>query len=331
MIETVNNIIFTEDFGRLVSLIEGRRAFAVVDANLKHLKPESVFGPDVIYIEATEQAKTLRSIEQLAVRLLDMGADRNSILVGIGGGVTTDIAGFLASVFMRGIDFGAVPTTTLSQVDAAIGGKNGVNLDGYKNILGTFSSPEFIMVCPGIAATEPEESRLCGITEMLKTFIISDRASYFGSVEKLKRGGGTAEYVKRASLIKCEVTERDPIDKGERRLLNLGHTFGHAIEKCSGGTIPHGKAVAQGILMAASISCNLGTMPEEDRETLRKDFAELNLLPSRCNVADLNLIGAVKMDKKRDGRDIMLVLPERIGKAEVRRMSVEEIKRNLVL
>lgn len=331
MIETVNNIIFTEDFGRLVSLIQGRRAFAVVDANLRHLKPETVFGTYVIYLDATEQSKSLRTIESLAVRLLDMGADRNSILVGIGGGVTTDTAGFLASVFMRGISFGAVPTTTLSQVDAAIGGKNGVNLNGYKNILGTFSRPEFIMVCPEIAATEPEEARRCGIAEMLKTFIIADRGAYFESVEKLKNGGGTAEYVKRAALIKCAVTEMDPLDRGERRLLNLGHTFGHAIEKCSGGSVPHGKAVAQGILMAADISYNLGIMPAEERKTLLKDFTELNLLPHEGSIAAAELFEAMKMDKKRDGGDIMLVLPERIGKTVVRRMPVDEIKHSLAL
>ena len=310
----------------LVGLIGERRAFAVIDSNVRIPELESLFGNGIVRFDAKERNKSLESIGEMALKLLEMGADRESILVGVGGGITTDVTGFLASVFMRGIPFGTVPTTLLSQIDASIGGKNGVNLEGFKNILGTFSIPEFTYICPAITATEPEESRMCGIVEMLKAFLIADRDAYCEAAAILKNGKREIpeHLLERAIEIKSGITERDPLEKGERKLLNLGHTFGHAIEKCSGGRVPHGKAVAEGILLAAKISKNLGIMPEDESASLERDFREMGIA-FRSGIFIGRLAEAISFDKKKNGGNISFVLPVKIGEAVIRPLDPDTI------
>ena len=261
----MSNLHISSDFSGLDALIpQGRRVFVVIDSNLKPF-----FGLferyELIPIQTSEKVKTFATVEYIIEQLLERGADRSSFLVGVGGGITTDLCGFAASVYKRGIRFGFVPTTLLAQVDASIGGKNGVNFHAYKNMVGTITQPEWIYICTDALRTlSPREFR-AGIAEVLKTFILFDAeyyrkaVDYFARMEAHLRKAGTCcggecvygqeeltEIIRKTALYKCAVVERDAFEKGERRLLNLGHTFAHAIEKnCP---IMHGEAVAIGLV-----------------------------------------------------------------------------------
>ena len=331
----------------LKGLTGGRRAFAIIDSALAGSATigteagsaatgpwSDIFGDNVIWLEADEGLKSLACVEALARTMLEKGVDREWLLVGIGGGITTDITGLLAAIYMRGIACGLVPTTLLAQVDAAIGGKNGVNLNGSKNILGTFREPEFICICHELTQTLNVAERLCGIAEILKAFILSGQWDKYHSAAALwSQTGRTmpdtaaateAELIRAAIDIKQDIVARDPLEKGERRLLNLGHTFGHAIEKCSGGTVPHGMAVAAGIILSARASVSLGLLDSATLEQLRRDFQAIGL-PTGTDIAPDKLIEAMRNDKKKSGEAVRFVLPTD-STAVIKVMKPEEMK-----
>ncbi len=296
----------------------------------------------ILPIEATEAKKTLATVLETENWLLEKGADRQAFVLAIGGGITTDLAGFAASVYKRGVRFGFIPTTLLSQVDAAIGGKNGVNLDSYKNIIGVIRQPEMTFICPEPLETLPYPQILSGAAELLKTFIINNEGGeYERAVNMLEdihsqASGKVAirEYsetlrslIAAAARIKAGIAGRDPNEHGERRLLNLGHTFAHAIEKNSGERIAHGEAVAMGIILAAQLSESMG-LAEGLAERLKADFTACGL-PVRCPYSIDSLADAMKKDKKSEGAFIHFVLPLGIGHVETRELSVEDAVKTL--
>ena len=279
----------------------------------------------VTMIHAGEGEKTMETVIRICTRLLQEGADRSSLLLGIGGGITTDMAGFAACIYKRGIRFGFIPTTLLSQVDAGIGGKTGVNFLGYKNMLGVIRQSEFTFICPEPLSTLPRREFLCGAAEMLKTFIIDDRNGCYeravralqgidlGDEEQIRSLG---ELIREAASVKAGIVSRDQFESGERRQLNLGHTFAHAIEKVSGGEIAHGEAVAMGIILAARLS---------DRaleEKLKADFEACGL-PAECPFPVQELAGAMALDKKAEGDIIHFIVPVRIGQVREMDLSAE--------
>lgn len=310
----------------LVSLLENEREIALVhDRNVSHFA-ERISGlvprgsvKACIAVDAREKDKTLESAADICRRLLDEGVSREGLLIGIGGGVTTDLAGFAAAIYKRGIRFAAVPTTLLGQVDAAIGGKNGVNLDGYKNAIGTFCFPEFTLLCPEAREGLPERELRCGLAEMLKTFLIADAPAYHRAV----RNGWDQSLVEKAAGIKASIVAEDPFDNGHRKVLNLGHSFGHAIEKCSGGNIPHGEAVSMGIIMAARLSEAAGVTALPLAKTLAADFSSAGL-PTDCPFAPGELAPCMKADKKRSGDTLDFVLLEAPGKPVLLPLSIEK-------
>lgn len=291
-------------------------------------------------IEATEERKTLATVLEIEEWLLGKGADREAFVLGIGGGITTDLVGFAASVYKRGVRFGFIPTTLLSQVDAAIGGKNGVNLDSYKNIIGVIRQPEMTFICPEPLETLPYEQILSGAAELLKTFIINNEdGEYERAVNMLgdihaRMSEGAAdtavreysetfrELIAAAAKVKAGIAGRDPNERGERRLLNLGHTFAHAIEKNSGEAISHGMAVSMGIIMAARLAEFLGLVTGL-AEHLKADFAACGL-PVKSPYSIETLADAMKKDKKADGAFVHFVLPLGIGHVETRELRVED-------
>ena len=272
-------------------------AAAVVDA-----LPKGVVKA-VIGLETSEEVKTIQTAVALAEQLLEASASRGALVLAIGGGITTDIAGFAASIYKRGVRYANFPTTLLAQVDAAIGGKTGVNLRGYKNMLGAFHMPEFTFLTASVLETLPEKERRCGLAEMLKTFLIADAGAYAACV----KGGVTPELVFRAAQIKAEIVTRDPLEHGERAVLNLGHTFGHAIEHCSEGAVAHGEAVAMGIILAAKLSEGLGIAKAGLAGRLEADFKAAGL-ETACPFGIEDLAGAMKKDKK-DGKLVLLREP----------------------
>lgn len=296
-------------------------------------------------IEATEERKTLATVLEIEEWLLGKGADREAFVLGIGGGITTDLVGFAASVYKRGVRFGFIPTTLLSQVDAAIGGKNGVNLDSYKNIIGVIRQPEMTFICPEPLETLPYEQILSGAAELLKTFIINNEGGEYeravnmlmnihdraleGSAETAVREYSETfrELIAAAAKIKAGVAGKDPNERGERRLLNLGHTFAHAIEKNSGEAVPHGMAVSMGIIMAVRLAESLELVTGL-AERLEADFTACGL-PVESPYSIETLAEAMKKDKKADGAFVYFVLPLGIGHVETRELRVEDAVRAL--
>lgn len=251
-------------------------------------------------IVTSEELKTMDTAVKLTEKFLEADLSRAALVLALGGGITTDITGFAASMYKRGIRYANIPTTLLAQVDAAIGGKTGVNLHGYKNMLGAFHMPEFTFLTSSVLSTLPEKELRCGLAEMLKTFLIGDAPAY----EKSISGGITNDLIFRAASIKAEIVARDPLEHGERAVLNLGHTFGHAIEHCSGGAIAHGEAVGMGIILAAKLSEGLGLAEKGLAVRLKADFTAAGLCTD-CPYGIEELAAAMKKDKK-DGKFVLL-------------------------
>lgn len=279
----------------------------------------------VLTLDPSEQEKTLAGVEEICRWLLEEGADRQSLLIAAGGGVVTDMAGFAASVYMRGIDCLYIPTTLLGMVDAATGGKTGVNLDGYKNIIGSFREPVDTLVDVTALRTLPKEEFLCGAAEMLKTFIICDGGNYRKAVELFARYNSEGLYdeaqleklIGEAIKVKRDIVGRDFREAGERKVLNLGHTFAHAIEHESSGAVPHGEAVAMGLVLAAELSERESLAPAGLAAAIAADLEACGL-PTGCPYGYDQLRGAVLRDKKASGEGIDFVLVRAIGDVTIK-------------
>ena len=267
-------------------------------------------------IETSEEAKTLETVQSLERWLLQADASRGALLLAVGGGITTDLVGFTAAIYKRGIRYANVPTTLLAQVDAAIGGKTGVNLDGYKNMLGAFRMPEFTVLEAAFLRTLPAREWRCGLAELLKTFLIGDGPAYAATVsslkmaknedEKGKKGTSSSksafieDEIRTAAAIKAQIVTEDPEEHGIRAKLNLGHTFGHAIEHAARqhrADITHGEAVAMGIILAAELSERLGVAQKGLSAQLRADFTAVGL-PTESPYPVETLVEALRKDKK---------------------------------
>ena len=265
-------------------------------------------------IETSEAGKTLETVQMLERWLLQADASRGALLLAVGGGITTDLVGFTAAIYKRGIRYANVPTTLLAQVDAAIGGKTGVNLDGYKNMLGAFRMPEFTVLEASFLQTLPPREFRCGLAELLKTFLIGDGAAYAAIVSSSKSAQKSTQIedaVRKAAAIKSQIVTEDPEEHGVRAKLNLGHTFGHAIEheaRVHGDDINHGEAVAMGIILAAELSERLGVAQKGLSTQLKADFSLLGL-PVESPYPVEDLLEALRKDKKAvTGEKVKFVL-----------------------
>lgn len=248
-------------------------------------------------------------------------------MLGIGGGIVTDVTGFAAATYMRGLDFGFVSTTLLGQVDASVGGKNGVNVDGYKNMAGTFSQPRFVVCDPGMLRTLSDREFRAGLAEVVKAAVIAD-AGLFARIEAttfdaLRSDTDLLTDAVSASIrVKADIVERDERESGDRRKLNLGHTLAHAIEKCT-NRLNHGEAVAVGTALIADASVKLGVLAAEDRDRIAGVLKKLgfDLTPP---VDVKRLLKEVDKDKKNEDGMLRIVVPVGIGDCDVRRMSHDE-------
>jgi len=312
--------------------------YVIADENVQEYAAKLAPGKPIFTIQATEDNKTLQTIEKICRWLLEKGADRDALLLAVGGGVTTDIAGFAACIYKRGIRYANAPTTLLSQVDAAIGGKTGVNLDSYKNILGVIRQPEFTYISAEPLQTLPEKEFKSGAAEMLKTFIIGDADLYERAVKLLKSkkpDQTELEFlISAAGAIKRRIVKADPYEKGLRRVLNLGHTYAHAIEWYEhthgataanpNGPMTHGEAVAAGIIRAAEISEAQGWCRHGLAKKIAKDFQACGLpteLPCRPDL----LTEAITKDKKAENGAINFVLIKEIGTVIVRKLTPAQL------
>ena len=306
--------------------------FLIYDENAAWVASEVIEAlPSVkgsIAIEASEELKSMDTVLGICRSLLKAGASRRAFVLAVGGGITTDLSGFAASIYKRGIRYANLPTTLLAQVDAAIGGKTGVNLDGYKNMLGVIVLPEFTFICPEVLKTLPPREYKCGAAELLKTFLIGDAAAYSEAVGALSAGGPLGALIGKAAAIKEGIVSRDLYEKGERRILNLGHTFAHAIEheaRRRGDDIAHGEAVSMGIILAAKLSDSLGVSKASKSgkslaAQLEADWRACGL-PVECPYPLADLAAAMLKDKKAVGDGVAFVLPVAPGEVHVRNLA----------
>ena len=303
------------------------RLFIITDTNVRGLYGERFPAAEVLTIQPGEESKTLMVIGDLCRKLLESGADRSSFILGFGGGVVCDIAGMVASVYMRGVRHGFVSTTLLSQVDASIGGKTGVNLGAYKNIIGTFRQPEFVLCDHKLLSTLTDDEFQSGMGELIKHAAICDRDLFFDistSLEKIydRDPDVLEDLIYRAVRIKADIVRRDPLEKGIRRLLNFGHTFGHVLETSYG--LPHGIAVMEGMLIASELSVWSREMPLAEMRIFEKVIEKSGL--QEGHQLPVNVLGMISRDKKSEGGDINFVLLRSVGKAVIRKLPVIEIE-----
>ena len=297
-------------------------------------------------IEASEKEKTLETVMEICSWLLEKGADRDALVLAVGGGITTDMVGFAASIYKRGVRFAYVPTTLLSQVDAAIGGKTGVNFEKYKNILGVIRQPEFTYMTKSVLSSLPYRDFMSGAAELLKTFIIEDNGNYESACWFLSKSADEKSWkdamsrhdisslISAAASVKAGVVSRDQFEKGERRKLNLGHTFAHAIETLAqqrGMDITHGEAVSMGMIMAAKLAERLGVRQPEAIDVvaglanrLEADFRSCGL-PIDCPFTIDEMADCMKKDKKAEGGKVHFILPQAIGDVVIVDLTVQQV------
>lgn len=274
---------------------------------------------EIIEIEAGEEHKSLETCTGVWNALTELGADRKSLLINLGGGVITDLGGFVASNFKRGIDFIHVPTTLLAMVDAAIGGKTGVDLGPIKNQIGLFSFPKLLLIDPGFLETLPQNELKSGLAEMLKHGLVY-RKSYWEKMKDLSKLSldDLPQLIEESVAIKSEIVEKDPTENGIRKILNFGHTLGHALESYflsneSKTTLLHGEAVAVGMILETYLSSEICGFPKEClaeiKNTILQSFPKIDL-----EEADLEpILNLLKHDKKNSYGNVNFVLLKAIG------------------
>jgi 3-dehydroquinate synthase len=322
-----SEILVGEHLDRLEQYIPVERTVIITDHVVHDLYGERFPDCPVVTIGTGEGIKTLDTIGEIFSELVRLEADRSSVVVGIGGGIVCDVTGFAASTYMRGLRFGYVATTLLAQVDASVGGKTGVNFGGYKNMVGVFSQPDFV-ICDleALNTLQPREIR-CGMAEIVKHAAIAD-ADMFAYLESHFEPALGLEKKTLQKLVlhsvetKAGVVNRDEREQGERRKLNFGHTFGHAVEKIA--RVAHGEAVSIGMVVAARLSAKRGMLAENDVQRLVALLENLDL-PTRIDIDKQAAINAMRRDKKREGTSIHFVLLDGIGGAIVEEISIDEL------
>jgi 3-dehydroquinate synthase len=325
----LSRIIIGEKLENLVNYIGDRKCIIITDTNVSKLYRKNFpLGIPVIEIGLGEKNKTIQTLETIFDSFIWNEVDRSTLVVAIGGGIVCDVAGFAASVFMRGIPVGFVSTTLLSQVDASVGGKNGVNFSGFKNMIGVFNQPEFVICDIDMLRTLDIREYRAGFSEIIKSGAIKNPGLFYFCEENVQDALNLnpdiiEEMVCESVFVKAKVVEVDEKEKGERRLLNFGHTFAHAIEKMTG--ILHGEAVSIGMVIAAKISEKMEMISEYDTNRLIKVLQAYGL-PVVPNIDLVELFSAMRKDKKREGDSIHLVLLESIGKAVTRKMTYDQLE-----
>jgi 3-dehydroquinate synthase len=304
------------------------RPVLLVDENVL-CEHHDLFSPfPCIAVPSGEEHKTLQTVESIYRELLRLEADRSTLLVGVGGGLATDVAGFVASTFLREVRFGFISSTLLGQVDASIGGKNGVNLDGYKNMIGTIRQPSFVWCDLALLHTLARNHYISGVAEVIKYGAIRDEDFLYYLREHMEGlldldMPVLEEVVTRSVRAKVDIVERDERESGLRRLLNFGHTIGHAIERDR--KVLHGEAVAVGMVMAARISFNLGMLKASGADLI-SELAVSAGLPVEMALDPEVIYGNIRKDKKKSGEQLHFVLLEGLGNAVVRSMPFLEFK-----
>jgi shikimate kinase / 3-dehydroquinate synthase len=277
------------------------------------------YKPDLLVIPTGESAKTLETVKLIWDGFLEAGLDRRGTVIALGGGVVSDLAGFAAATFMRGVHWVVVPTTMLSMVDASLGGKTGFDLPEGKNLIGSFHSARLVLADPDLLATLPEAELRSGLAEVLKHGVIADHELFelcSAGLETVK--ANLSRVIRRAMAVKVKIIEEDPYEKGLRAALNLGHTVGHAVELVSGFTLRHGEAISIGMVAEAKLAERLTVAGPGVSESIAGSLSALGLpvnIPK--NLPRAEIIQAMRMDKKKSNGVVRFALPVEIGRVQI--------------
>ena len=329
------DIVFAESFAELTEElsklnISEKKVCVVTDSHVKGLYGDEVMSllagkckKNVIYsFPAGEENKTLDTVREAYRFLIEEKFDRKDLLIALGGGVVGDVTGFIAATYLRGVDFVQIPTTLLAQADSSIGGKTGVDFDGFKNMVGAFYMPKLVYMNIATLKTLDDRQFYNGFAEVMKHGLIKDGAFYEWLLDKMyeicDRDTDTLlNMVQKSCMVKKLVVEKDPTEKGDRALLNFGHTIGHAIEKAKNFTLSHGECVALGSVAAAFISWKHEWLSMEEYYEIRDMFVPFNLPISVEEIDPEEILALTKSDKKVEGSKIKFILLKKVGKAVI--------------
>lgn len=311
---------------RLKEIVDKDNTIIITDENVHNAHTKRFKNWNCIVLKPGEEFKVQSTVDEVIDQLIEMEADRKTTLVGVGGGVITDITGYVASVYMRGISFGFIPTSLLAMVDASIGGKNGIDVGVYKNMVGVIRQPRFILHDMVFLNSLPQNEWQNGFAEIVKHAAIKD-ANMFkelesGTLKKYQRSQtAICELVRRNAIIKTKVVQHDEFEKGERRLLNFGHTLGHALENQY--ELSHGHAISIGMTYAAAISQKIVGFKEPGRVAALLHKYDL---PTFADFDKLKVFDVLKMDKKREKKEMNYVMLAKIGKGVVRAIPLKQLE-----
>jgi 3-dehydroquinate synthase len=320
---------FDVGFASLGKIVDKKNAILVTDENIFRLHEKKFESWKTVIISPGESNKVQAAADEVIRKLIDFEADRSTILVGVGGGVVTDLTGYVASVYMRGISFGFIPTSLLAMVDASIGGKNGIDVGMYKNMVGTIRQPSFIIFDPPLLKTLPDAEWRNGFAEIIKHAAIKD-AAMFRDLEHnelsfyKENKKQLSALIQRNALLKTRVVQKDEFEKGDRKLLNFGHTLGHALENQY--ALSHGEAISIGMVRAAFLSEKLVSF----KDALRvKSLLNKYGLPVDMDFDRIKMIGILKMDKKKSRNEMNFILLTSIGRAVIRQIAINQLQRDI--
>lgn len=320
-------VIYADEWNQLQDFILKDRFIYLIDQQVFDAWPDRFKGTDYILVQSGESSKSLDVLQSLIEKLIAFEADRNTLLIAVGGGMVCDLGGFLASIYMRGCRIAYIPTTLLAMVDAAYGGKTGINFNRWKNLLGTFRQPEFIFNEISFLQTLPPREFKAGLAEAVKHCAIGDEDRFNWLENNLdsilhQNQSDLKDFIRHSVNYKLSLVKQDEKENGMRRILNFGHTFGHAIERYN--LYNHGESVALGMILAVRISeihCDFNPM---DSERLIKILDRIGL-PVKANFDPDLLMTNMALDKKKAADQIYFIFLDRIGKAIAEKITPEKL------
>lgn len=316
--------IFFEPFENLSELYANNNIIFLTDKTVFELYPKIFQNKKNIILPVGENCKNIETVIYTVNKLIEYEADRDTVLIAIGGGSVCDLTGFVASVYMRGLRHSFVPTTLLSMVDASIGGKTAVNFNNIKNLIGTFKHPEFVFIDVSFLDTLPEEDYYSGIGELLKIAIISDKFFFerLENIDLVERKNIDYEIMFHSLRKKSEIVIRDEEDRGIRHLLNFGHTFGHIIE--GNYKLPHGQSILIGMLIAMQISIKMNELSQDVYDRIYQTIKKYLIFRPKLEICELSK--RISLDKKRKKNTIDFILLKDIGFPKIVNMKLEDIQ-----
>ena len=323
-----SKIILGELFENILHYTDDRELFIITDVNVSKLYSDKFPDAKVFVIGIGETVKTFETVNAIYAQLVNINFDRQGCILGIGGGIVCDITGFVASTYMRGLSFGLIPTTLLAQVDASIGGKNGYNFCNYKNMIGTFNQPDFVLSDFMFLKTLELDELKNGIAETIKHSLIGDSKLY---ELLLKQSDEILSYdlailkdlITKSVKVKLDIVDRDELEKDERKKLNFGHTLGHAVELYEG--ISHGNAVSIGMAFSSAVSLQYGYIKKSVYEGIIK-LIDLYKLPTGTKTSTRQLIKNMTKDKKRQNDGVDFILLKGVGQAFIKNINYNNLE-----